>query len=381
MSEDNVMKTKATELLGMEYPLFAFSHTRNVVAEVSKAGGFGVLGGSGYTPAGLDEELTWIEEQIGDKPYGVDLVIPNKYEGKGEAHLSQEQWKAIVPIEAAEYAAKILTDNGIQTTADEIVRVGDAVPDPEHGEALLEVVWRHPQVKFVANALGVPPQFMIDQAKAHGVLIGALVGAKEHALKQVAAGVDILIAQGTEAGGHCGEVSTLVIVPEVIEATGGKVPVLAAGGIVTGRQMAAAIALGAAGVWTGSVWLTTPESEVEAATVQKMLAASSRDTIRSPARTGKPSRQLKSAWHEAWGRPDAPKTPGLPTMTFISSPAFAKIDAAALRGEPGAVELASYFVGQGVGLINRQKSARQTVLDFVEDYAEAVERIEASVED
>lgn len=374
------MKTKATELFGMEYPLFAFSHTRNVVVEVTNAGGFGVLGGSSHTPEQLDEELTWIDEQVGGKPYGVDIVIPGKYEGKGQ-HLSQEQLVDMVPEDSKKFVVDLLQSHGVDVTIDDLVAAPEAIRGDqlETGEALLEVAFRHP-IKFVANALGVPPQFMIDRAKKEGVPIGALVGAKEHALKQVAAGVDILVAQGTEAGGHCGEVSTLVVVPEIIEATHNQVPVLAAGGIVTGRQMAAAIALGAAGVWTGSVWLTTPESEVEGATVQKMLAASSRDTRRSKARTGKPSRQLKSDWTEAWEQEGAPVPPGLPLMALLSTPAFKKIDAAALRGEPGALALASYWVGQGVGLINKQKSARQTVLDFVEDYAEAVERIEESIE-
>jgi NAD(P)H-dependent flavin oxidoreductase YrpB (nitropropane dioxygenase family) len=207
------------------------------------------------------------------------------------------------------------------------------------------------------------------------------VGAKEHALKQVAAGVDFLVVQGTEAGGHCGEVSTMVLVPEVIEAIEDKVPVLAAGGIVTGRQMAAAIALGAAGVWTGSVWLTTPESEVAEYTRQKMLAASSRDTRRSYYRTGKPSRQLKSDWTEAYEQADAPKPLGMPLQSMISERNLRDIDKLADSGDEGARKLATYWVGQGVGLINKQKTSRQTVLDFAEDYVTAVERITESIDD
>ena len=203
----------------------------------------------------------------------------------------------MVPDEHREYVAKLLSEHGVSVDeiGDEPFRMIHSLSDTI-GEELLDVSFRHP-IKLIANALGVPPQFMIDRAKAEGVPVAALVGAREHAIKQVHAGVDVLVVQGTEAGGHCGEVTTMVLVPEVIEAVRPirDVPVLAAGGIVTGRQVAAAIALGAAGAWTGSVWLTTEEAETAPYTVQKMLAASSRDTVRSKGRTGKPSRQLKSA--------------------------------------------------------------------------------------
>ncbi|HTY28385.1 MAG TPA: nitronate monooxygenase, partial [Mycobacterium sp.] len=215
--------------------------------------------------------------------------------------------------------------------------------------------------------------------------VAALVGAKEHAIKQVNAGVDLIVAQGTEAGGHCGEVTTLVLIPEVIEAIeaiGKPVPVLAAGGIVTGRQMAASVAMGAAGAWTGSVWLTTEEAETAPHTKQKMLAATSRDTVRSAGRTGKPSRQLRSDWTDAWlpnpgGRQPLP----LPLQSMISEPVLRRVDRLAEKGHPGAQQLATYFVGQGVGLMNKVKPAREVVLEFIEDYLAAAERLCRSIED
>lgn len=373
------MKTPITEMLGIELPLLAFSHCRDVVVEVTNAGGFGVLGGSSFTPESLEEELTWIDEHVNGKPYGIDIVVAESLVGKDQ-HLTGEQMAGMIPDADKQFVADLLTSHGIPRTPDEIVREIGQVPDADTGQKLLEVAFRHP-IKLIANALGVPPQFMIDEAKKHGVPVGALVGAKEHALKQVAAGVDFLVVQGTEAGGHCGEVSTLVLVPEVIEAINDAVPVLAAGGIVTGRQMAAAIALGAAGVWTGSVWLTTPESEVAEYTRQKMLAASSRDTRRSYYRTGKPSRQLKSAWTEAWEQPGVPKPLGMPLQSMLTEKSLREVDKLANAGDEGAQKLATYWVGQGVGLINKQKSSRQTVLDFAEDYIGAVERIGASIED
>jgi NAD(P)H-dependent flavin oxidoreductase YrpB (nitropropane dioxygenase family) len=228
---------------------------------------------------------------------------------------------------------------------------------------------------------------MIDMGRKHDVPVAALVGSKEHALRQVAAGVDILVAQGTEAGGHCGEVSTMVLVPEVIKAIKAikpirDVPVLAAGGIMTGRQMAACMAMGAAGAWTGSVWLATVESETTEIFREKMIAASSRDAVRSKGRTGKPARQLRSVWTDAWDRgPDSPGALPMPLQSIISRDAFNSIDRAAAAGNAQARDLVSYFVGQGVGLIDSVKSAGAVVQEFKEDFADAVEHMNALMEE
>ncbi len=377
------MKTPICEMLGIEFPLLAFSHCRDVVAAVTNSGGFGVLGASSHSPEELEHELTWIDDQVGGKPYGVDIVCPEKFEGKG-LNLTPEQITAMVPAEHREYVAKLLSEHGVSLDeiGDEPFRMFQGVSDTL-GEQLLDVSFRHP-IKLIANALGVPPQFMIDRAKAEGVPVAALVGAREHAIKQVHAGVDVLVVQGTEAGGHCGEVTTLVLVPEVIEAIRPirDVPVLAAGGIVTGRQVAAAIALGAAGAWTGSVWLTTEEAETAPYTVQKMLAASSRDTVRSKGRTGKPSRQLKSAWTDAW-MPEAhgPDALPLPLQSIVSENVLRRLDVLAEKGNKGAQELATYWVGQGVGLMNKVKPVREVVREMIEDYLDAVERVAGSMED
>ncbi|MBP1823303.1 nitronate monooxygenase, partial [Mycobacterium sp. OAE908] len=349
------MKTSICEMLDIEFPLLAFSHCRDVVAAVTKAGGFGVLGASSHSPEDLEHELAWIDDQVGGRPYGVDIICPEKFEGKG-LDLTGEQITAMVPAEHREYVGKLLSEHGV--SLDEIgtepFQIFREVTDTV-GEQLLDVSFRHP-IKLIANALGVPPQFMIDRAKAECVPVAALVGAKEHAIKQVHAGVDILVVQGTEAGGHCGEVTTMVLVPEVIEAIRPirDVPVLAAGGIVTGRQVAASIALGAAGAWTGSVWLTTEEAETAPHTVQKMLAASSRDTIRSEGRTGKPSRQLKSAWTDAWTiEANGPGALPMPLQSIVSEIVLRRLDVLAEKGNKGAQELATYWVGQGVGLMNK----------------------------
>ena len=375
-------ETKICEGFGNEFPLFPFRHCRDVVAAVTNAGGFGVLGGVAFRPDQLERELSWIDDHVNGRPYGVDIIVPAKYEGKGE-DLTFDQLAERIPGEHRDFINSLLADHDIEL---EEIRVGSSALAGDTGKSLLDVSLNHP-IKLMANALGVPPDYMIEAGKQRGIPVAALVGAREHAVKQVHAGVDLIVAQGTEAGGHCGEVTTLVLIPEVLEAIseipGGRdVPVLAAGGIVTGRQMAAAVAMGAAGAWTGSVWLTTEEAETAPHTKQKMLAASSRDTVRSAGRTGKPSRQLRSDWTDAWAPSPGGRQPlGLPLQAMVAEPALRRIDKLAENGHPGAQALSTYFVGQGVGLMNKIKPAREVVLDFIEDYVAAAERLCRTLED
>src|SRR5580704_11390216 len=322
------MKSPICEMLGIEFPLFAFSHCRDVVAAVSRAGGFGVLGATGHSPQSIHTELKWIEEHAGGRPFGIDILVPENMATAGERGVTYNSLKTRIPDEHRQFAADLLAGAGVELQQ---VEVSDDRPqpfDPETALRTLEAAFEHP-IKLIANALGVPPPEMIEMGKKHGVPVAALVGAKEHALRQVGAGVDILVVQGTEAGGHCGEVTTMVLVPEVIKAIKPirDVPVLAAGGIMNGSQMAACMAMGAAGVWTGSVWLATVESETSEIFREKMIAASSRDAIRSRGRTGKPARQLRSVWTDAWDRgADSPGALPMPLQSIISRDAFASID-------------------------------------------------------
>ena len=377
------MKSPICEMLGIDFPLVAFSHCRDVVAAVSRAGGFGVLGATVHTPETIEQELKWIDDHIDGKPYGVDVLIPENISTAGEKHVTWNSLEARIPQAHRDYTRDLLRKNGIELTTS---NVADDQPQPFDAATameLLDVSFRHP-IKLIANALGVPPKDMIEMGKRRGVPVAALVGAKEHALRQVAAGIDILVVQGTEAGGHCGEVSTMVLVPEVIKAIKpiGDVPVLAAGGIMTGRQMAACMAMGAAGVWTGSVWLATVESETTEIFREKMIAASSRDAVRSNGRTGKPARQLRSVWTDAWDRdPASPGALPMPLQLIISRDAFDSIDRAAAAGNPKARDLVSYFVGQGVGLIDSVRSAGSVVQEFKQDFLEAIEHMNALVAD
>ncbi len=374
------MRTDICELLGIEIPLLAFSHCRDVVVEVSKAGGFGVLGGTSFAPEDLERELAWIDGNINGMPYGVDVVLPEKL-GE-EMAVDDETLLAMIPQEHRTFVQSVLAEHGVDLDQSHLVGTFGAGVTGDIGERLLDVILRHP-VKLVANALGVPPAYVIDRTHAASIPVAALVGAKEHAIRQVEAGVDVVVVQGTEAGGHCGEVTTMVLVPEVVRALrekGMSVPVLAAGGIVTGEQMAASVALGAAGAWTGSVWLTTHEAETAPWTVEKMLTASSRDTVRSKARTGKPSRQLRTSWHAAWEREGAPEPLPMPLQSWVSETGLRHVDKLAENGHVGARELATYWVGQGVGLMNQRKSSRDVVIEMATAYVEATERLARTLE-
>jgi NAD(P)H-dependent flavin oxidoreductase YrpB (nitropropane dioxygenase family) len=372
-------------MLGIDFPLLAFTHCRDVVASVSRAGGFGVLGAVGFRPDQLELEMRWIDDHIDGKSYGVDVLIPENLSIKGEKDVTARSLAERIPKKQKDFVRDLLIEHGVDPAPalEGSPALHSNAPSPfqeEQALKLLEVSFRHP-IRLIANALGVPPQSMLDMGHAHGVPVAGLVGAPEHAIRHVKAGVDILIAQGGEAGGHCGEISTLVLVPEVLRAIKPirSVPVLAAGGIMTGRQMAACMAMGAAGVWTGSVWLATTESETSAIFREKMIAARSRDTVRSRCRTGKPARQLRSAWTDAWEGPKSPGALPMPFQSLLSEPALIAAERAAERGNPRARELVNYFVGQGVGLVDSVKSTREVVREFMEGFAEAVAEMQALV--
>ena len=374
------MKSPVCELLGVEFPLVAFTHCRDVVVEVSKAGGFGVLGAAGYNAETLETELKWIDEHIDGMPYGVDLIAPTSM-AITDDNATPDDYLSKVPDQHRDYASTILAQHDIDTAAvykDKRASGGGFLTAGKAAN-IIDVAFSHP-IKLIANALGVPPRYMLDMCKQHNVVSAALVGAKEHAVKQVEAGVDMLVVAGTEAGGHCGEVSTMVLVPEVCMAVeDSDVPVLAAGGIVTGRQMAGVMAMGAHGAWTGSMWLTTTEAETSPVIKEKFLQASSRQTVRSKARTGKYSRQLVSPWTEAWESEEAPEPLPMPLQSLVSEAPLAKVTKLAESGHKGARQLATYFVGQGVGLMNESLDSRTVVREFMEDYLQATERLQGSL--
>ena len=380
------MKSPICEMFEIEFPLVAFSHCRDVVVAVSKAGGMGVLGAVGHTPEMLEQDLKWIDENIDGKPYGVDVLVPNNFEGKGSS-MTSEDLRNMIPQEYRDFRADVLKQYDVDG---ESLRGGGDSKEKEirsdsrfgknlkekGAKKLLEVAFSHP-IKLIANALGVPPKWMLDMGKEKGVKVAALLGAKEHAIRQVQAGVDILVVSGTEGGGHCGSVSTMVLIPEVKRAIKGyrDVPILAAGGIATGEQMAGIMAMGADGAWCASVFLPTTEAETSENIKEKMVNASSSQTVRSKSRTGKHSRQLKSAWTDAWEAKGAPEPLPMPLQTMVGEPALAIISKQATLGHEGAKDLDTYWVGQGIGLVNETISAGQTVQKFKEEFIVGYERI------
>jgi len=377
------MKSKLCSKLDIEFPLIAFSHCRDVVVEVSKAGGLGVLGAAGFSPEQLEIELSWIDQNIDGAPYGVDLIVPNTMANQDESKTGYEL-QAMVPHSHRLFVEETLEKHGIDSS--NLYSSSDSGNRGFLGEKssdnILDIAFSHP-IKIIVNALGVPPLRMLQLAKANNVACGALVGNRQQAVKQVESGVDIIISSGTEAGGHCGEISTMVLVPEVVQALQGfeDVSILAAGGIVTGRQMAAAMAMGADGVWTGSVWLTTEEADTSPSIKNKLLTTGSNQTVRTRSRTGKFSRQIKSPWTEAWEQEGAPEPLQMPLQSLVSEPALGRISKLAEAGDSTAQSLNTYWVGQGVGLMSQSSSAKQVVYDFMSDFLDASDRLSELMKD
>jgi len=378
------MKSKATELVGIGLPIFAFSHCRDVVAAVTNAGGCGVLGAVAHSPEQLDVDLQWIEDEVKGKPYGVDLLVPEKFVGAAEGGLDRTQLGELLPPEHRAFVDDLLTRYDVPPLPEDVSRsalgaVGGMRVDPKSMAPLLDVTFAHTP-RLLASALGPPPDHFIERAHAADIPVAALAGNLHHAERHAEAGADLIVAQGTEAGGHTGQVATMVLVPEVVDAVA-PLPVLAAGGIARGRQLAAGMALGADGVWCGSVWLTTEEAETAPAVKEKFLAAGSSDTVRSRSITGKPARMLRTPWTEEWERSDGPGPLPMPVQPLLVGPALARIGRVADKQGTGANELATYFVGQVVGsrTMSQVMPTRRVVLEMVEEFIDAVERLETLV--
>jgi NAD(P)H-dependent flavin oxidoreductase YrpB (nitropropane dioxygenase family) len=369
------MRTPLCDELGIEFPIFAFTHCRDVVVAVSKAGGFGVLGAVGFTPEQLEIELNWIDENIGDRPYGVDIVIPNKYEGM-DSNMSGDELadmlRKLVPQEHLDFGRKVLADHGVpvdeSTDQDALQLLGwtEATATPQ-----VEVALKHPKMTLIANALGTPPADMIEHIHAAGRKVAALCGSAYQARKHADAGVDIIIAQGGEAGGHCGEVGSIVLWPEVVKEVA-PLPVLAAGGIGSGAQIAAALAMGCEGAWTGSQWLMVEEAENTAVQQQAYANATSRDTVRSRSFTGKPARMLKNDWTEAWETPGNPEPLGMPLQYMVSGMAVK----ATHKYPDQTVDVAFNPVGQVVGQLTKVEKTATVIERWVGEYLEATSRLD-----
>ena len=368
------MRTMVCDSLKCEVPIFAFSHCRDVVVEVTKAGGFGVLGAVSFSPEQLEKELRWIDAHVGGKGYGVDVLIPGKYDR--DAEQATGPLMNLIPEAHRKFVADMLDQAGIPPLPpDEAARIQEHLAAKERNSTpsgalkLIEVALRHPQVKLVVSALGPPPADAVEEFHRRGIRVGALCGKPSHVPRHRDAGVDILIAQGTEAGGHTGTISTMVLVPQIVEAFAGSGAVLAAGGISRGGQIVAALALGAQGVWCGTIWLGTKESELSPYEKAALFRAQAEDAVQRRCMTGKPVRMLRSKFSEAWERPGAPKHLMPPLQNFVYHEARARID----RAQRG--DYYSSPAGQVVGTMTAETSVREVMYNFLAEYADTMERL------
>ena len=368
------MRTDLCDRFGIDYPIFVFTPSEKVAAAVSKAGGLGVLGCVRFNdPDDLEGVLTWMDENTDGRPYGVDIVMPAKEPTEGTA----VDINKLIPQSHRDFVAKTLADLGVPPLPEGEER-SEGVLGWLHSVARshVEVALKHP-IKLIANALGSPPKDVIDQAHGAGVPVAALAGSAKHALRHVENGVDIVVAQGHEAGGHTGEIGSVVLWPEIVDALDGKTPVLAAGGIGTGRQVAAALALGASGVWMGSAFLTSAEYDLGhrgpggVSTIQEgLLRATSADTVRRKIYTGKPARLLKTKWTEAWDAPEAPEPLPMPLQNILVSEAHQRMN------ESDNPDTVAMPVGQIVGRMNEIRPVADIIAELVAGFADAARRLD-----
>ncbi|MGE0097998.1 MAG: nitronate monooxygenase [Hydrogenophaga sp.] len=368
------MQTPICERLGCEVPIFAFSHCRDVVVEATRAGGFGVLGAVTFSPEQLERELKWIDDHVDGRPYGVDVLIPSNYDKDAEA--SEQPVQDMLPAEQRQFMEDLLAREGVPELGPDDAKAAREElsgrgrnSTPAGARKLIDVALRHPQVKLVVSALGTPPRALVDELHARGILVGSLCGKPEHAVDQREAGVDIIVAQGTEAGGHTGQISTLVLVPQVVDVVAPGMAVLAAGGISRGSQIAAAFALGAQGVWMGTVWLGTRESELTPMEKDVLFKARTEDAVQRKYQTGKTVRMIRSKASEAWEKPGAPKHLPPPLQNVLYHSARIRIEKARRA------DLCSFPAGQVVGTMRDETSVRQVMADLMNEYAATAERL------
>lgn len=369
------MQTEFAKKLGLETSIFAFTHCRDVVVAVSKAGGIGVLGAVGYSPKQLKEELDWIDAHIGDHIYGVDTAIPQKYEGQGETDPDKlvEMIQAAIPEQHRKFAAKLLKDHGVPEwpEGEDEVTLSFSLAQ---AQLLVDEALTRPKCRMIVNALGVPPAEIVKQVHDSGRLIGALAGRLKHGINHKKAGLDFVVCQGHEGGGHAGEVTSMVLWPQMVKAVA-PLPVLAAGGIASGQQIMAAMSMGVEGVWLGSMWLNSTEAHAEPAQRESYMNATSEDTVRSCSFTGKTARMLKNEWTEAWENPENPDPLPMPLQGYLTFDATRRTHKYA--GSADTQKVAFNPIGQVVGQINEIESCRDIMTRLMTEYSDAYDRIQS----
>lgn len=348
---------------GLAHPVFAFAHSVPVAAAVSRCGGLGTYGATRRTPQEIRDELAALRRLAPDAPIGVNLVLPPGMPEDDDPQVLEralpERHKAFVAGLYAKYDVPPPRRRGMRTRflrSNEVARA--------QMQAVLES-----DVDLVACGIGAPADF-VERCKRGGKRIVALCGSVRHARRAIDAGADLLVAQGHDSAAHTGPIGTFSLVPEVVEAAG-TVPVLAAGGVMTGRHVAASLALGAQGAWTGSIWLATEEYAIHPVLLDKLIAAGSEDTVITRAESGKTFRQLRSAWSDEWAAPDAPRPLAMPLQDVLVGDLLGAID------DHAVAPLMHYAVGQGVAWIRERRTVAEVYATLVDDTRAALAAMHA----
>ncbi len=360
------LHTKLCEKLGIEYPVVSFTHCKDVAVAVINAGGFAVLGEAMHTPDQIAADIKWIRERIGGKPFGIDLVLPSSV----PEEKSVDELLAMIPPGHRNFEQSIKRKYNVPDpkVAPDIYHWGGL--DQKRALDQLEVIFDE-RVPVFASGLG-SPVFLIERAHQLGMQVWGLVGKPRQAKKQIAAGTDVIIAQGYDAAGHTGNIGTFSIVPQVVDAARNTgVAVLAAGGVTTGRHLAAALALGADGVWTGSLWLASRESDVNLPLKERLIEAETDDTIYSNCISGYTMRTTRCPWHDEWMGSSAPEVLKPPLQMMLS--------ANYIQGslDYQRKDLMTEAAGQGIHYVKEMKPARQILSDLVEEAFDVFDRFTA----
>ena len=366
------LHTRICDLLRIEYPIVlagmgGASHPE-LAAAVSNAGGLGILGAAGCGP---DELRSWIQRtrELTDKPFGVDTLLPASV--RREAHKQQPGPSPMERLpEYQAFAREFMEREGLEPLVQQRTAGGNggrggrrrAIFSKEFFHAQMDVVIEE-RVPVYASGLGDPGPW-VDRLHANGTVVMAVVGAVRHARKVMDSGIDVIVAQGHDAGGHNSPVGTVSLIPQVVDAVG-DLPVLGAGGISDGRGVAAALMLGASGAWVGSAFLATHEANIREFQKKAIVEATEEGTSVTRSITGKPARYIKSRWTEAFAKSGLEPLP-MPFQSAVSGP----VQAAALAQERG--DIAPGFAGQGIGMIRSIRPAAEVLHDLVEGAEKAL---------
>lgn len=358
-----VLTTALSERFGIEYPIFGFAHDIATVAAVTNAGGLGVYGATRRFPHEIVDELAEIRRLVGERPFGVDLVLPD---GMPE-HNSREAIERHIPDEHRSFVTELIDKYEVPEPSGPGMRTR-FIRSSEIEAEQLEAVMAS-DVDLFACGIGAPRP-AVDKAKELGKVTAALIGSPRHMRRALGSGVDMIVAQGAEAGAHTGTIGTFTLVPQIVDACG-EIPVLAAGGVSTGRHIAAAMAMGAQGVWLGTTWLTTTEhaGHMQPALVDKLLAASSADTVISRSESGKTFRQIRSAWSDEWEADDAPEPLKMPYQDVLVGDLLGAID------EHGVEPLLHSAAGQGIGYASELRPVAEVMADLVAEATATIENL------